>query len=231
MNYVLNLKNYKSKNHKLICDSNILIQYADGSHSLNKYVRPEMRRLINDKITFCYPYFCLREFREYFRKQYLKNYLIGYIQTKTLGPKTDLLINNLNNSLIARDRDFKNIRDQIEAENLGLGYALWFLICKNALEKKMLVVEEFINNSNFVNIEINNTIFFNASNSLSPPNINTENYYTLNYGIGTVDSALVDWVNRIDCIDGLFTNDHDILTIQIKGTVKNKIFYTTLSKY
>ncbi len=229
MSQVLQLKEYSPKTNNMIVDANIMIQYADSSHSYHKPVFNAIRGLIKNDVKLFYPDFCLREFREYFRRVFLKEYLIGYTQSHSLGLQVDHLINQLELSI--RDKDFKAIRDKLENVNPGLGFQTWFALCNNALANRMKVIEQFIKTSKFVILKLGPNNIFPQTASHHWPNEITESNYTLNFGLGSVDSALVDWYSRGTCLDGLITNDHDLLIAQLCGAVPSGVFYTTIPTY
>lgn len=232
MPLVSSLKGYAPTSKKLMLDTNIMIAYADPSHRAKKYVQPQIRKLLLDGVVFVYTDFCLREFREYFRRLYLKEFLLGYLSNKSLGYAVDSMIRGLLSNPNIRDGDFKTIRDELEKTNPGSGYQVWFQLCNTALSKNLVVIEQLIQTTNFKLVNLGDPSSYPASKQSSWPSPTTENHYTIKCGLASIDSALIDWFARAQDIDGLVTNDHDLLLAQkTSNIVPNKTFFTTLSGY
>lgn len=228
---VVPFSSYSPKANRLLVDTNIMIQYADKSHKFNSAITKSIRVSMSKGVLFYYPDFCLREFREYFRKMYLKTYLVNYITTKSLGAKVDNLIKGFSTEINIRDRDFKFIRDVLEKENPGAGYKVWYKLCYDALVGNLNAIEAFIESNNFKIANLNDLTVYSTIRQSNLPTIKTEARYSEEYGLGTIDAALLDWYEKADGFDGLFTNDGDLLLAHASGAASNGMLYTTLSRY
>ncbi|MCB0369893.1 MAG: hypothetical protein KDD45_10775 [Bdellovibrionales bacterium] len=227
MSQVNNLSKYQPISYIVMTDTNVMIQYFDSSHKFYKNVRKSLRSSVEKGVHFYYPEFCLREFREYFRKLYIKNFLIGYIRSHSLGLEVENKIKLIQNQNRIGDKDFKDLRDLLEKTYPGKGYKLWFKICAQALKGKFEILENMIQSCNFLILKLNDSDFFGKNS----PNLNKEITFTNKFGLGVIDSALISWFECSENIDALITNDHDLLIAQENGAVPNRIFLTTILTY
>lgn len=69
------------------------------------------------------------------------------------------------------------------------------------------------------------------SNKANWPSYTSEIYYSNQFGLGIIDSALIDWFARGQGFYGLISNDHDLLLAQESGAVPGATFYTTHLHY
>lgn len=228
---VVPFNSFIPQKNRLLVDANIMIQYADKEHKFNRAITKSIRASMSHGVLFYYPDFCLREFREYFRKMYLKAYLVNYITKKSLGTKVDRFINDIVEERNIRDRDFKSIRDLLEKENPGFGYKVWYKLCHNALVGNLDAIELFIKSNNFKITDLNDLTLYSTKKQINLPTILTESKYSEEYGLGTIDAALLDWYEKADGFDGLFTNDSDLLLAHANGAASAGMLYTTLSGY
>lgn len=228
---VIQFRSYSPNLKRILVDTNIMINYADKSHKLNKSVSNPIRTYMNQGVEFFYPDFCLREFREYFRKLFLKTYLVNYITKKSLGSEVDSIINDIASGKNIRDRDFKTIRDLLEEKNPGCGLKVWYELCKSAIVGNLNDIEKYIEINKFKIANLNNLNLYSSKVQSNLPTIYTEAKYSGEFGLGTVDAALLDWFEKSDGLDGLLTNDGDLLMAHTSGAAPNGTLFTTLYGY
>lgn len=225
---VQKFKDYDPEHKRLMVDSNLMISYADTMDPFWKEVQTLVRHWLQRGVQFYYPYFCLREFREHFRRVYIRSFLLGYIKSHTLPASVVALIESSDQKI--KDAQIKDIRDKLEEEMPGKGYTLWYKICEQALAKDLEDVEKFVNTAFFKRVSLEDKNIYPENSQKNKPQIKDESKYLLKYGIGSVDSALMHWFECAENLDGLLTNDRDLLIAQKYGAISGRIFYSTLYK-
>jgi predicted nucleic acid-binding protein len=206
----------------LLFDANILIAHSDPEHEFHPAVKDRLDELFRFGCSFFYTDYCLREFREYFRRKYLKAYLLRYIKGHSVDGSVVRLVRDLENSDEIYDGDLKRIRRRI-IEKHSSGMPMWQSICRDALKDKFERLEQSMR------LLFTHAVF--DSDSENAPTLDTELEYTNSFGIGINDAALLDFYLRSVGVDALVTNDTDILQAFKALKIEGRTLLTTLKGY
>ena len=210
---------------KFVLHTNILIAIVDEQHGWHEKTLRFFEKMAakNKGFLFFYVLASKLELSEYLRKKFYTNWLVETYGkgNHIFGPDHPFDEFCKNHEFVAEpttsnkflsDREIKHIRSAcIRAFSTDVeGLKMWENISQLALAGRFKLAEETLNRVGIHYKGLHDLDIFDEAN---PPQWKDQEVFMKRFGLGSSDAAILNMVNSSPKINGLITNDSDLITI------------------
>lgn len=215
-------REYKGK--YIAVDSNILIQLCDTNHQFHRTTADAVERCVNQVgVQMVYFVATKLELQDYFRRSYLTRSLRERVRSgQRVGGKGNLdrlifgemaaLQPGSKADYILSDKDIKWLRTACfdDYDDSKDGIRQWQQICKLALGHTLTKLETVLSRAKIQYKSARDPEFFSQT---KPPEWADQNSLMVSWGLGSSDAAIFNMALTSPAIQGICTNDRDIVAL------------------